>query len=360
MSSSYRYSGSAIAAPGLIALIALTACSPAPNSQVETQAGNATEADSAGSSQSDRLQVVTTFLPMTQFTRAVAGSCAEVSQLLPGNAGPHDYQAKPTDAQRLSQADVLVQNGLELEQFLEPMIANAGNESLLIIDSSEGLPLRAMEALHGDDHDHEHEEHAHDDHDHDHEDHGDKAASGHAGHNHGEFDPHVWLDPLLAAQQVNNIRDGLIAAEPSCEAEFTANAADYTDQLNALHQATAQALEPFSGKTFVIYHDFAGYFGDRYNIKPEFLVSVPEQDPSPTDVQRVIEAAQASDLSTLLVESDASARPFEAIAQDLGVSISTFSPNAVGDGTGPETYFTVMEENIANLQAAFGQEISQE
>ena len=75
----------------------------------------------------DALQVVTTFLPVTQFTNAVAGDRAEVVQLLPTNVGPHEYQAKPGDAQAIANADVLVKNGLEMEFFLDDMIENAGN-----------------------------------------------------------------------------------------------------------------------------------------------------------------------------------------------------------------------------------------
>ena len=336
--------------------------------------------DAGATGDSDKLQVVTTFLPMTQFTQAVAGSCAEVSQILPNNIGPHDYQAKPTDAQRISQADVLVQNGLELEGFLEPMIANAGNPDLQIIEASEGLDLIAMAEGGHDDHGeeeshdahghadekvaeagHDHDEHDHDDHDdHDDEAHGDEkvAEAGHDdhhGHDHGEFDPHVWLDPLRAAEQVNVIRDGLIAAAPDCQAEFTANAAAYTEKLTALDQEIEQDLAPFSGKTFVTYHDFANYFATRYGLGVDFLVGVPEENPSPNDVKRVLETAQNSGLKTLLTESEASAATFQAVAKDLGVGVSAFQPNEVGgpESLEPDYYFTVMRENTANLVAAF-------
>ncbi len=353
--------------------------------------------DAGAAGDSEKLQVVTTFLPMTQFTQAVAGSCAEVSQILPNNIGPHDYQAKPTDAQRISQADVLVQNGLELEGFLEPMIANAGNPDLQIVEASEGLELLAMaegghddhgeEAGHDDhghadekvakadhdDHDHhdDHDDHGdekvaeaghdHDDHGHeDHDDHDDEKIAGaghndHHGHDHGEFDPHVWLDPQRAAEQVNVIRDGLIAAAPDCQAEFTANAAAYTEKLTALDQEIEQDLAPFSGKTFVTYHDFANYFATRYGLGVDFLVGVPEENPSPNDVKRVLETAQNSGLKTLLTESEASAATFQAVAKDLGVGVSAFQPNEVGgpESLEPDYYFTVMRENTANLVAAF-------
>lgn len=341
----------------------------------------------------EQLQVVTTFLPMTQFTNAVAGSCAEVTQLLPTNIGPHDYQAKPTDAQNLANADVLVQNGLELEAFLGPLIENAGNADLKIVTSSDGLELLAMgEGGHDhggekavkkdeghDEHGHDehgHDEHGHDDHDeHGHDEHAEgeahaehdedghseeehaagKGADAHAGHDHGEFDPHVWLDPLRAIEQVNNIRDGLIAAASDCEAEFTANAAAYTDQLQQLHTEIEQTLAPYSGKTFVTYHEFANYFAERYGLEAEFLVGVPEESPAPEDVQRVMAAVEESELKTLLTDSENSASAFEALAQDLGVQVSTFQPNeAGGEGsTEPSYYLEVLRQNVENLKTAF-------
>jgi ABC-type Zn uptake system ZnuABC Zn-binding protein ZnuA len=85
---------------------------------------------------SPKLQVVTTFIPITNFTKAVAGDRAEVNQLLPPNVGPHDYQAKPEDIQKLAKAQVLVENGLGMEEFLDDLVANAGNPHLKVVDSS--------------------------------------------------------------------------------------------------------------------------------------------------------------------------------------------------------------------------------
>ncbi len=331
---------------GLAIALVLGACSGQSNPEVAQNAGqNAGKtsaqdlANNAAPSSEQKLKVVTTFLPMTQFTKAVAGDCAEVTQLLPTNVGPHDYQAKPSDAQSLSQADVLVQNGLEIEHFLDSMIENTGNPNLKIIDSSEGLDLIPMVES---EHDHHGTESEH---------HGEETES----HDHGEFDPHIWLDPVRAMDQVNNIRDGLIVAQPTCEAQFTANAATYNAQLEALHQEIQKTLSPFAGKTFVTYHDFANYFADRYGLKVEFLVGIPEENPAPNDVKRVMEAVKKSELKTLLTESQATAGPFQALAQDLNVNISTFQPNEVGemDSIRPDAYFTVMRENVIQLQQAF-------
>jgi zinc/manganese transport system substrate-binding protein len=293
------------------------------------------------------LKVVTTFLPMTQFTKAVVGDRAEVTQLLPLNVGPHDYQASPGDAQKLSQADVLVKNGLEMEMFLEGLVQNAGNANLKVIDSSKGVQTITTESIEGHAHDHDH------DHDHDHA-HGAEKADGH-GHEHGEFNPHIWIDPKRAIQQVENIRDGLIAADPTGKETYTANAAAYIQQLQALDAEFTQKLQPFAGKTFIAFHDFAPYFAESYGLKADFLVDVPEENPSPDDVKRVIDTVKATNLKTLLTEPQGGQDAFAALSQDLNIRVSTFDPMETGgpDAIQPEYYLTTMRKNVETLVTAF-------
>lgn len=302
--------------------IALTSCTAAPNAVSQNPEVAQSEGD---------LQVVTTFLPMTNFTLAVAGDRAEVTQLLPANVTPHDYQSKPQDVQRLAEADVLVENGLALETFLEDLTGNADNADLIVIDASEGIETAAMAA--------EPEEH------------------GHEEDEQGEFDPHIWLDPKKAIQQVENIRDGLIAADPDGKDIYTDNAAAYIAQLQTLDQQMSETLAPYAGKTFVTYHEFAHYFAQSYDLKVEHLVSVPEDNAAPADVKRVIEAVQSSNLKTLLSEPQQQGSPFAALADDLGVQVSIFDPLETSgpEGRSPDYYLTTMAQNLDNLQAAFAQ-----
>jgi zinc transport system substrate-binding protein len=261
---------------------------------------------------SKKLQVVTTFVPMTQFTQAVAGDRAQVTQLLPPNIGPHDYQSKPEDVQKLAQADVLVQNGLAMEEFLGDLVKNAGNGQLKTIDSSQGVPTIPT-------------------------------------------NPHIWLDPKRVMQQVENIRDGLIAADPEGKAVYTANAAAYIAQLQQLDREITTKLQPYQGKTFVTYHDFSAYFAQSYGLKAEFLVDIPEANPAPADVKRVIEAAQASGLKTLLSEPQSGDNRFAALAQDLGVKVSVFDSIETADPANlqPDGYHQTMRQNVQNLEGAF-------
>ncbi len=368
------------------AIITLGGCTTAPTT-------TSSEAEPSEAAAADPLQVVTTFLPITQFTKAVAGDRAEVVQLLPTNVGPHDFQAKPSDIQAVASADILVKNGLEMEFFLDDMIENAENSDLVTIDSSEEIAAFASgeeghddhggekghddhgEEAHADDHGHAHGEEGHDDHagekavhddhgeeghdDHaeaDHDDHGEEAHADDHGHAHGEFDPHVWLDPKRAIEQVENIRDGLIAADPEGETEYTANAAAFITELQTLDADITEMLSPFAGQTFVVFHDFAAYFASSYGLEAEVLVGLPEENPSPDDVKRVVDTVQAEGLKAIMTEPQAGESSFKAIAQDLSIGVSEFDPLEVGppEAIQPDYYLTIMRQNAENLANGFG------
>ena len=290
-------------------------------------------------------KVVTTFLPITLFTRAVAGDCATVTALIPPSLGPHDFQAKPGDLTALRQAGVLVKNGLEMEGFLGKLVAAAENPQLVVIDSSRGVAtLESAEHGDGPGHDGDH-------------DHGDDHGHDH-GHDHGAVNPHIWLDPLRAVQQVATIRDGLIQADPSCADGYRRNAAAFTAQLKQLNSEIASQLEPYRGKTFVAFHDFAPYFAQRYGLKADYLVDVPELNPSPADLQRVAAEVKSSQLKALLSEPQEGNRSFNTLAKDLGVKVVVFDPMETATeeaSRNPATYVSVMRRNVADLRQAFGQ-----
>ena len=270
------------------------------------------------------LLVITTFLPITLLTRAVAGDCATVQALVPPSVGPHDFQARPGDLLALQKAHVLVKNGLGVETFLEPLISAAANPQLRVIDTSRGVATKS----HDDDH----------------------------GHHHGGVNPHIWLDPLRAVQQVETIRAGLAAADPGCAEGYGRRAKATTAELQALHQDLARQLQPFRGKAFVAFHDVAPYFAERYGLKAVALVDVPELNPTPADLQRVAATVKANRIQALLSEPQAGTGSFQALASDLGLGISSFDPLETGSeeaSRNPATYGETMRRNGANLVKAF-------
>lgn len=301
--------------------------------------------EAGGPSGRPSLRVVTTFLPITLFTRAVAGDCATVTALVPANSGPHDFQAKPGDLAMLRRARLLVKNGLGMESFLDKLITAAGNPRLTVIDSSRGIATLEFSPGNANHHHGFGGSHR--------RDHG--RAEDH-GHDHSAENPHIWLDPLRAVQQVNTIRDGLVNADPGCADGYRRNAAAFAAQLLQLNSEIASQLKPYRGKTFVAFHDFAPYFAQRYGLRAEYLVDVPELNPSPADLRRVAAEVKQTQLKALLSEPQQGQRSFNSLAEDLGVTISVFDPMETGSAAAsrdPATYGRVMRRNVAELIQAF-------
>ena len=279
-------------------------------------------------------KIVTTFLPVHLFTKAVVGDTGEVDILISPGMEVHDYQATPDDAKLLSEADVLVENGLGIEEFLSGLIANAGNSNLQQIDSSEGIEV--IEGEH-DEHEEEHDEHEGEEHGH--------------GHHHEEGDPHVWLDPVLAQQQVANIRDELIAIDPNNADSYRSNAEAYIQQLQQLDNEFQEKLAPVQGCNFITFHDAFRYLAQRYGLQQEAIVEIPEDSITPQDIQRVQQIAEEYQVKALLTEPGIEDKRIQQISSDLNLPLEAIDPLESGE-TDPQYYFQAMRENLEALSRA--------
>ena len=265
-------------------------------------------------------KVVATFLPMYLFTKAVSGSSGEVEILVPPNVTAHEYQASPSDARKLAQAQILVKNGLGMETFLSGLVANAGNPQLKQIDASQGI-----QALQEEDHGHSH------------------------GHSHAEGNPHVWLDPILAQKQVANIREGLIAADAGNAQTYRANADAYIKQLQQLDQEFKSRLGSVQGCKFIAFHDAYPYLARRYGIQQMAVLELPEDSISPRDIQRVIAAVKQYNVQALLSEPGVNDSRLQQISNDVGLPVKTLDPIETGS-LDPQYYFTAMGKNLKTLE----------
>ncbi|WP_414545370.1 metal ABC transporter substrate-binding protein [Nostoc sp. CCY0012] len=279
----------------------------------------------------ERTKVVATILPTYLFTKAVAGDAADVSILVPPTTDVHDYQATPDDVKAIASANILVKNGLGLEEFLDSTIKNAENPNLTRIDASQDIQtldeISPVDKTVTDSHGHSH---------------------GHS-HDHGDGNPHVWLDPVLAKQQVTNIRDGLIAADPANKATYTTNAAAYIQDLDKLDQEFQQTLQKTPNCTFITFHDAFPYLAQRYNLKQVAVVQIPEDQLSPADVQKAVKAVQKYDAKALFSEPGVDNKLLTSLAQDLNVTVRNLDPLETSGDRDPQYYFQTMRNNLQTL-----------
>ncbi len=318
----------------LIALLMLSiaaGCNQSNTNQGTTsqQSPQAQEAASTPSVQAEKTKVVTTFLPMYLFTKAVAGNVADVEILVPPGTEVHEYQATPENVKAIATANVLVKNGLGLEEFLEDTVKNAQNPKLTEIDTSKGIkPLNEISPV---------EETA-------------KAEKDH-DHDHADGNPHVWLDPVLAKQQVINIRDGLIASDPANKAAYEANAATYIKELDTLNGEFQQTLQKNPNCTFITFHDAFPYLAQRYKLKQVAVVKVPEDQLSPTDVQNAVNAVKKYQVKALFSEPGVDNKLLTSLSQDLKLTLRPLDSLETGE-TDPQYYFKAMRANLQTLETA--------
>ena len=279
-----------------------------------------------GQAQADETVIVATFYPMYVFTQNVAADIegVRVENMADQNVGClHDYQLQTRDMVTLDGADALVINGGGMEQFMDKVISM--RQDLPVIDASSGIELLESSG-------HEHHE---DEHDHEH-----------------VTNPHVWLDPKLACVQVENIANGLAAADPAHADAYLANGAAYIERLKALDAEIAEALAPMAGMEIITFHEAFDYFARAYGLHVAGVIAnEPGTEPSTREIAETCDLVSTQGIKTLFVEPQYPQKAAETIARETGAQIFTLDPVVSGDGT-PESYENIMRANALVLTEA--------
>ncbi len=282
------------------------------------------------------LKIMTTFAPLYCFTANVAGDDANVLCLLSAS-GPHDYTPVPRDAQKLVRADLLLCNGLDLdEKFAERLQKNSGNPKLKLLEVGEALGEKHKDQLIKMD-----------------------LGPAHAGHGHGEYDPHVWLGIPEAILMVEEIRDALIAADDVHKVGYTKRAADYIARLQQLQTDGLAKLKDKKDRKLISFHESLAYFARTFDLK--IVASIEAQagvEPDARHMGKLVELCKDNHVRLIAVEpqypQNTSA---DKLLQELklkGVADAAFVvidpiETAEPDKLDKDYYETKMRENIDNL-----------
>lgn len=287
-------------------------------------------------SSNEKIQVMTTFYPMYEFTKQVVGDKGDVELLIPAGTEPHDFEPSAKDLAKISDSDVFVYNSPELETWTDNLTDTIDTKQTEIIQASKDIKL-----MEGTEHDHE-EAHDHDTQEH--EEH---------GHSH-ELDPHVWLDPALAIKEVETIRDQLSKKYPDDKAAFEKNAASYIDELKKLDEEFQTAFKDAKNKTFVTQHAAFGYLANQYGLTQEAIAGIsPDQEPLPSRLSELKHYVDDNQVKVIYFEENASSKVAETLSKETGVKLEVLNPlesltdKQIKDG---EDYLSVMRENLTALK----------
>ena len=279
-----------------------------------------------------RLRVLTSFYPMYDFACKIGGDCIDVTNMVPSGTEPHDWEPSTNDLKNLEKADVFIYNGADMEPWADDLLVSR-SDTLRVVEASENVELRTTDGEH--EHAHEHED---------------------ADHHHGDFDPHVWLDPENAKIEMEAIRDALCAADPENSTVFQSNYEKYAVELDALDAEFREKLAPLPNRTIVVAHEAFGYLCDAYGLTQVGIEGLsPDSEPDPGRMAEVIDFVREHSISTIFFEELVSPKVAEAIASETGAQAKMLSPlEGLSDeqAAAGADYFSVMHDNLAALMEA--------
>jgi len=321
----------------LAASLAVAACSgsgasPAPS-------GGAPAAPDA-----DALKVVASTTVLADLVAQVGGSRVAVQSLVPKGGEVHTFDPTPSDVQRITEAELVVMNGLGLDEWLADLVADAGTTAP-VVELAEDL--EGVQLLEGGHHEGE-EEHEEE------EEHEGEEEGEHEGE---EFNPHLWLNIAYASLYVDRIEEALSAAAPADAAAFEAGADAYRARLADLHEwAKAEtATIPEDSRKVVSFHEAFPYFAAAYGLEiVGTIVDAPGQDASAGEIAKLIEVIRAEGVKAIFAEAQFSDALVRTIADETdAVVVSNLYNDSLGDAPA-DTYEGMMRWNVEQVVEALG------
>ena len=300
----------------LSALLLLPACGGEGASQAPEEAGG--------------LRILATTYPVYLFTTAVTEGVegVEVDRLIQEEVSClHDYTLTVNDMKAIEAADVIVLNGVGLEDFMADALASSDAP---VIDCSEGVELL--------------------------------PALGHEGHDHDtEYDPHIWMDPERADQMIRNIGGGLAAADPDRAEQYQDNAIAFSGEVYDLKLsmrfiiASEQPDLQLPHRELITFHDGFQYFADAFGL--DLLKSIEEEEgseASAAEIKEIVELVRDYDIPAIFTERNGSDATAQAIARETGCEVFQLDMIMSGDGTDLSAYEEAISKNVETIVNALG------
>ncbi len=263
---------------------------------------------------SSKLSVVASFYPLADFAQQVGGDFVEVKNLTPAGAEPHDFEPTPQDLVAIQKAHVFIYNGASLEMWLDKVLPDIQNKEV-IVKASDGITLHQQ-------------------------------------------DPHIWMDPILASQEVENIKNGLIKADPAHTSAYEANAKKFQQKLADLDQSFQKGLSKCDRHQIVTSHNAFQYLAQRYHLDVLAISGLsPDSEPSAQKMAEVVQFTQKNNVRYIFFETLVSPKLAETIAKETGAQTIVFNPlegltsDEVAQG---KNYLSVQQHNLESLKIALG------
>jgi zinc transport system substrate-binding protein len=277
---------------------------------------------------------MTTLYPLEYFASRIGGATISIVNIVPPGVETHDFEPSPADIRTIAEANLVLYNGAGFEPWMGRALDSSGTRARVVEVSAGLADLKGGE-----------------------EERGDEEAT-HDGEEEGQpgLDPHVWLDPLKAAEQVKQVRDAIVQLNPDLASQYDRAANQLLAELDVLHQEFAAGLADCRLDHFVTTHIAFAYLAKRYGLEQLAISGLsPEAERTPTELARLTDQLKELGVKHVLVEPNIGTKQAETLAREIGAAIlplhplESLTPDEVQRG---ETYFTIMRANLANLRTA--------
>lgn len=304
-----------------------------------------------------KLNVVTSFYPVYEFSVAIGGEDANVINLLPTGVEPHDWTPRSQDMLNTSKADLFLYNGAGLEGWVPNFLKGLNQDAKVKpVELSQGIELIYAEGDDGHNHGHAEagengaEEKTHAD-----EAHADEAHSEEAhedGHDH-HIDPHTWVSPKSAKIMAENIKNSFVEADPDHKEGYEARFAELRQKLDDLDAKFTEELAKTSKKEIVVSHQAFGYLCRDYGLTQHAIMGLsPEAEPRAQDLVNLSQMVKREGIRYIFFEELVSDKLAKTLASEAGVETLVLNPVeglTKEQQENGDNFFTLMEKNLQNL-----------
>jgi len=294
-----------------LAMLASSGCGPAASSSAAGSGGPPTAA-------ADAIKVVATTTVFADIVQNVGGSRVVATSIIPAGVGPEDYEPKPDDARKLSDAKLVVSNGVGLDNFLDRLLASGTGGKTPQLVLGDGIPTITVD---------------------------------------GEANPHFWLDPSLVKQYyVPRIAAKLSDIDPAGKATYDANAAAYSSTLDSLDAELKAKIAtiPEANRKLVTFHDAFPYFARHFGFElVGVILANVGQEPTAADLAALVDKVKSAGVKAVFSEAQFSPKLSQTLAQEAGVTkvVTTLYNDALGPAPA-DSYLGLMRWNVDQIVAA--------
>lgn len=281
-----------------------------------------------------KLSISTSFYPLAYLAEQVGGDKVRVSTVIPNGIEPHDFEPTPQDVITLRSAKVFIYNGNGLETWAENLQSELQNAGVSVVVASQAVttlpPLEEAIAI--------------------------SSESEKEHSEQGNFDPHIWLDPIRARQIAELIRDTYISVDAANAEYYRAKTLELTNRLNGLHTEYQTTLANCTTRDLVVSHDAFNYLATRYNLTMYAIAGLsPDAEPSVQKLTALTRLIKEKNISTIFFETMASKRLSETLAKETGVRTDSLNPLeglTADDLAAGKNYETIMRDNLQAISRA--------